>query len=94
MSESKLQAEIIKYLESRGCYVIKTRPGAGVPLGCPDIIFMKEGFWGAVEVKRSPMASYQPLQEATLDLLDGWSWAKRVDSTVWHIIKQELEQIL
>lgn len=92
--EARLQSKITKYLRSKKCYVIKTRPGTGVPTGCPDIIFMIEGFWGAIEVKRSPKAKYQILQEPTLKKLDNWSWARRVDPTTWPDVKNELEVIL
>jgi hypothetical protein len=71
-----------------------TKPQPGIPDGCPDIIFMLEGFWGAIEVKDSPKAKYQPLQEETLDKLDEWSWAKRVDPTTWPELRAELEHIL
>lgn len=93
-TESNLQATIVKYLRNRGCYVLKTRPGAGTPDGCPDIIFMYEGFWGAIEVKGSAKAKYQPLQEITLQKLDDWSWARRVDPNNWDETREELEHML
>lgn len=93
-TETNLQTKIIKYLKSKKCYVIKTRPGAGIPDGCPDIIFMLEGFWGAIEVKADPAADYQPLQEVTLERMNNWSWARRVDPMDWPTIKEELETIL
>lgn len=94
MTESKLQSNIKKYLKDKGCYVLKTRPGAGTPLGCPDIIFMLEGFWGAIEVKANSKAGYKPLQEETLEKLDGWSWARRVDPISWPEVRAELEVML
>jgi Holliday junction resolvase len=92
--ESRLQANIRKYLKEKGCYVLVIRPQPGIPDGCSDIIFMIEGFWGALEVKDSPTAPYRPLQKETLDKLDQWSWAKRVDPMTWPEIRQELESIL
>jgi len=94
MTEAKLQSEIVKYLKAKGCYVIKTRPGAGIPLGCPDVIFLLEGFWGAIEVKAGSNAKYGPLQMETLLKLDDWSWARRVDPYSWLSIKAELENML
>lgn len=95
-AESELQAKIRKHLKEKGCYTIKTRPDAlgSVPKGCPDIFFFKEGFWGAIEVKAAPKSPYKTLQKETLDKLDGWSWAKRVDPTTWPAIKIELDGIL
>lgn len=94
--ESRLQAKIRAYLRSKGCYVIKTRPDAraSTPKGCPDIFFFKEGFWGAIEVKKDPKAPYKVLQKETLEKLDNWSWAKRVDPTNWPEIQAELEAML
>lgn len=92
--ESRLQTEIKKYLKSKGCYVLVITGIPGIPDGCSDIIFMLEGFWGAIEVKASPKAPYQPLQKETLEKFDEWSWARRVDPTDWPIVKGELEVIL
>lgn len=96
MTETELQANIRKFLKGKGCYTIKTRPDArgSTPTGCPDIFFFKEGFWGAIEVKASPKAPYQVLQKETLQKLNEWSWAKRVDPTNWPEVKKELEGLL
>lgn len=94
MTEANLQSAIVEYLRDKNCYVIKTRPGSGTPLGCPDIIFMLEGFWGAIEVKAAPSSNYQPLQIETLLKFDDWSWARRVDPLSWPDIRQELETML
>ncbi len=94
MREVKLQTDIIKYLKKKGCYVIKTKPGTGTPTGCPDIIFLFEGFWGAIEVKASAKAPYQPLQKETLEKLNSWSFAKSVYPDNWDDVKSELEVLL
>lgn len=93
MTESKLQSTIIQYLKRKGWYVIKTRPGVGIPIGCPDIIALCGGVWIAIEVKGSPEAKYRPLQKETLDSLNKWSWARRVDPTNWPEVKAELDEI-
>lgn len=94
MSEASLQGTVVKYLKAQGCYVIKTTPGPGVPVGCPDIIFFKDGFWGGLEVKASKTAPFQPLQKLTIEKLDKMSWCKAVYPENWKTIKLELEQIL
>lgn len=94
-TESKLQSDIRRYLKTeKGCYVLVIKPQPGIPDGCPDIIFMKEGFWGSIEVKKDPKAEYQPLQEETIAKHDDWSFSRRVDPTNWHEVKAELEDIL
>lgn len=92
--ESRLQSKIRSYLKSKGCYVLIIKPQPGIPNGCPDIIFMCEGFWGSIEVKDSPTAKWQPLQEPTVAKHNDWSWSKRVDPTNWQEIKEELEVML
>lgn len=96
MTERELQANIRRYLKSKGCYVLKTRPDArgSTPTGCPDIIFLYEGFWGAIEVKASPKAPYEVLQKETLKKLNMWSWARRVDPFTWPETRAELELML
>lgn len=92
--ESKLQKEIVRYLKSKKCYVIKTRPGSGTPVGCPDIIALLEGCWIALEVKASEKSPFQPLQEHTIEKLDDWSYAKAVFPENWLEIKAELDVML
>lgn len=94
MSESTLQSNIRKYLKSKGCFVLVIKPQPGIPDGTPDIIFMLEGFWGAIEVKNSPKAKYQPLQLETLTMFNEWSWARRVDPVNWPEVRAELESVL
>jgi hypothetical protein len=93
-AESNLQSQIRHYLKSKGCYVLVIRPQPGIPDGCSDILFMFEGFWGALEVKDGPKAPYRPLQRETLEQFNEWSWARRVDPTDWPVIREELEHIL
>lgn len=89
--ETKLQTEIIKFLRAGGAYVIKTKPGMGTPVGCPDIIFLYEGAWGAIEVKAARTSPWQPGQEATLNRLANWSsFAYKVYPENWPEIKADL----
>lgn len=94
MIEKRLQSKIIKYLKSKGCYVIKNNAAPGVPVGCPDLSFYIEGFYGFIEVKASKTSKFQPLQKEAVAKLDSWSWAKVVYPENWEEIQQELEGIL
>lgn len=94
MTESQLQTKIIKYLKGRGCYVIKTKPGVGTPVGCPDIIALCGGLWFAIEVKNTSKSKFQPLQKDTIERLNNWSWAKVVTNDNWLEVKAELEAML
>ena len=92
--ESKLQTKLIKFLKSKGCYVLKPKPGPGVPVGCPDVIFFYEGFWGAIEVKSSATAEWQPLQKETLEKFNKWSYARKIYPENYEEIIAEIEHIL
>lgn len=94
MSESSLQAKLIRYLKAKGCYVIKTTPGNGTPVGCPDIFFFCDGFWGAIEAKASRGAKFQPLQKVTIEKLDKMSWCRVVYPENYQEIRAELELLL
>lgn len=69
MSEAAFQAKVIKWLKEQGAYVIKTKPGAGTPVGCPDVICLYASRWAAIECKASPSARFQPGQQLTIDRL-------------------------
>ena len=90
--EKRLQSQIIKWLKSRGCYVIKHSAIAGVPTGCPDISAYYDGAVIFIEVKASLKAKYQPLQKETLARLKDWfEFVYVVAPENWPEIQTELE---
>lgn len=95
MTEAQLQSKIVTWLKAKGLYVIKTAPGPGTPVGCPDVIGLIDGGgWVALEIKASPKARYQPLQQKTIAKLDGMFYSRRVDPTNWEAVKAELETLI
>lgn len=92
--EAEVQKRLIKFLKKKGCFVLKTKPGAGVPVGSPDIFFMLEGFWGCIECKSSKKAPYRPLQKEQLEKLGEWSYARTAYPENVDEIEAELERIL
>lgn len=94
--EKKVQTKLIKYLKKKGCYVIKTQvDGRGlVPVGCPDVIALYEGWWGAFECKASAKAKFQPLQEYTIEKLNNWSIAMVVHPDNIDEVISQLEKML
>jgi len=94
--EKKVQQKLIKYLKKKGCYVIKTQvDGRGlVPVGCPDVIALYEGWWGAFECKGSAKAKFQPLQEVTIEKLNNWSIAMVVHPDNIDDVISQLEKML
>lgn len=95
MSEQQLQSAIIKWLKSKGCYVIKAQAGPGVPVGCPDIIALIDGGgYIALEVKSSSSSKFQPLQKETIKKLDSMYFCRAVWPDNWSLIRSEIEVIV
>lgn len=92
--ESQVQKRLVKFLKSKGCYVIKTKPGPGTPVGCPDVIALHEGAWFAFEVKAYANSKFQPLQKETIDRLSEWSFAYVVHSENIEAIISDLKRML
>lgn len=92
--ETKVQERLIKYLKKKGCFVLKTKPQPGIPVGTPDIFFFLEGFWGCIEVKRSKNAPYRTLQKEQLERLGAWSFARVAYPENVDEIEAELDNIL
>lgn len=92
--ESDFQAKVIKYLRSKGCIAYKMQQNATTRIATPDVLFLKEGFWGCIECKASKNAKFQPGQKEMVKRLDEWSWAKVAYPENWAEIKAELDKIL
>jgi Holliday junction resolvase len=93
MKESVFEKKVVKYLKDKGCKVYKMS-GAGVEIATPDRLFLKEGFWGFLEVKKSKAAKYRPLQKEKIAFLNNWSYAKAVYPENFEDIKKELDDML
>lgn len=74
--ESTIQASIIMTLEEQfpGAVVLKTDPS--YIQGFPDLLFLQNNFWAALEVKRAEHSSRQPNQEFWVDTLDVLSFSR------------------
>ncbi len=92
--ESDFQAKVLKWLRSKGCIAFKMQQNATTRIATPDILFLKEGFWGAIECKASARAKFQPGQKEMVEKLDGWSYAKVAYPGNWAEIQKELSVIL
>jgi Holliday junction resolvase-like predicted endonuclease len=69
--EKKLQSQIIKYLKSKGAYVLKN--DATYRQGVPDLAFWHSDLNGFIEVKADSKSPFQPLQQATIKKLQDMS---------------------
>lgn len=67
MTESQLQAKIIKYLEAQGWYVIKVV--SSNRRGVPDLVCTKESEYYFFEIK-TPTGKAQPIQIAQINTIN------------------------
>lgn len=85
--ESKIQAEIIKYLKERGYYVIKVVQ-ANVS-GVPDILFCKDGKFCAVEVKaKGKKSKVTELQKLHLAMIINSGGKAIVADCLWDVMEE------
>ena len=92
--ESDFQAKIVKNLRAHGCIVLKYQQNATTRAGVPDIIGLKDGFWFALEVKRSRNAPFRPGQKEMIEKMDGMSFARVVYPENYEKVMAELEDML
>lgn len=95
--EKDFQSTIIKWIRSKGAVVFKYQQNATTRAGLPDIFFVKDGFWGAIEVKKTKSSPFRPGQKAMIERLDSMSWAKVVwggKSSNWPEVQKELTEML
>ena len=92
--EAKFQSNIIKFLRSKGCVVLKYQQNATTRASVADLFFCKEGFYGFIETKASKTASLRPGQKEFIEKMNNWSYGKIVYPAIWEETKKELEEIL
>lgn len=93
--ESKFQTEVIKWLKKQGCEVFKMSPGAGIPDGTEDLLFLKDGFWGFLECKAAKDSDHQPGQDRAVERHNQMSYSRFVwPGERWEEIKKELGEML
>jgi len=69
MKEQQLQTKIIKYLESIDCYTVKVV--SATKRGVPDIIFMHNGRFCAIEIKApGKLQNVTEIQQWNLDRIN------------------------
>ena len=92
--ESTVQASIIKKLEEQypGAVVLKTDPS--YIQGFPDLLFLQNSFWAALEVKRAEYSVRRPNQEYWVDTLDELSFSRFIYPSNIRRVLEELDNAL
>jgi len=93
-SESAIQSSIIKELEHQypGAVVLKTDPA--YIQGFPDLLFLQNRFWAALEVKRARNSACQPNQGYWVNRLDRLSFSRFIYPSNLETIFDELDDAL
>lgn len=97
MKEQDLQAQIIRFLRSKGCVVAKIPASPGVPKGFADLAWWAPGTAGFIEVKRTKTSPRQVGQEAFIKKMNEWLRADIVwggANSNWPQVQKELEEWL
>ena len=88
-SESEIQVEIIKYLESKGHYVIKIVRAN--KQGVSDLAICADGKFICIEVKATgKKKTLKPLQTFHLNLVIQSGGKAFVADSVWDVMEQNL----
>lgn len=94
LTEAQFQKQVMSWLRKQGCEVYKMTPGAGIPDSTEDVHFLKDGFWGFLECKKSKNAKHQPGQDKTVARHNKMSYSRFCYPENWEDVQKELEEIL
>lgn len=87
MELEKFCKQIASWLKRKGCKVVeRERP--------QSLLFLKEGFWGVIEVKKTARSPKRPGQQEWVDWAQENSWGAFVWDSNWQEIQQELAELL
>lgn len=94
MLESAFQSALIKNIKKRlpGCIVLKNDPR--YKQGIPDLLFLYEDRWAALECKQSKNAKHQPNQDYWVDKMNNMSFARFIYPENKEDVLNEMEQSL
>lgn len=90
LTEAQFQKQVMSWLKKHGCEVFKMTPGVGIPDSTEDLLFLKEGFWGFLECKKSKNAKKRPGQDKTVARHNEMSYSSFCYPENWEEIKKEL----
>jgi len=88
---STFRTKLIEELEYQfpGAVVIKTDPN--YIQGFPDLLFLQDSFWGALEIKRARNSARRPNQEYWVQRLNLMSYSRFVYPSNMREVMEELE---
>lgn len=94
LTEAQFQKKVASWLRRHGCEVFKMTPGAGIPDSTEDLLFLRDGFWGFLECKKSKTAKHRPGQDKTVQRHNEMSYSRFVWPENWEEVQHELGEML
>ena len=88
--ERDFQKKLIKYLRAEFPDAIILKNDPTYLQGVPDLVVLQDGYWAALEVKRSEDEHHQPNQDYYVDLMDNMGFAAFVTPNNYIIVIEEM----
>lgn len=92
--ESALQTKLANALRALGAKVIKQDPTIGRQKGIPDLLIIKNGWWGMVECKAHKNSKHQPLQDDWIRWAQDNSYGRFIYKENYEEALAELKELL
>lgn len=89
--EGKFQDKLVHDLRQLGFKVIKLDPTTGRQIGIPDLLILKEGFWGMLECKAHKNSKKRPGQQQWVDWAEENSYGRFVYPENYDDVMEELK---
>ena len=92
--EQKLQTKLATALRAMGAKVIKQDPSIGRQKGIPDLLILKDGWWGMIECKAHKNSPKRPGQQEWIDFASENSYGRFVYKENYDEVLDELKEML
>ena len=93
-SERALQSSIIKELERQYPNAVVLKNDSPYIQGFPDLLFLQNSFWAALEVKRAKNCYRQPNQEYWVEKLNLLSFSRFIYPSNLESVFDEIDSAL
>ena len=94
MRESQFQSTVIKYLRSKGCYVLNVAGGTQIPKGTPDLIVcFPNGEFGGIELKTDIGRTTELQEHHIREIRKSGGYARVLRPSELESFKMEIEDM-
>lgn len=94
MRESAFQAKVVRYLRTKGAYVLNVAGGSQVPKGTPDLLVCYKGRFMALELKTDTGRTTALQKEKICEIRKADGYSRVLRPSEWESFKEELEYLV